>query len=265
MSLVALDWMMTRAEEAGLRFIPTDRKVYREHAHVDDKLYDPRAGLGLFYRWKPRDMAALCGESGAPPAVHLSVLERVAHGTDDYAPGNLAPDATVVITPTGDRAKDQAAGERAKEAMAVLRLAREGDRPLLAKVPGALLVGRLSYYVYLASCLFVVGAASAPDGWGSLAMPWVLAQGAGRLLGGLLTSPVATGLDVLRQLWATPSLLGALLVGFLISYVMSSVADRRMSRVFSQFWHDTQPVLREAFQKARRAGRARQQTRRESA
>jgi hypothetical protein len=259
MSLVALDWMMARAEDAGLRFIETDRQVYREHAHVDDKLYDSRAGLGVFYRWKPRDMAALCAESGTPPVLHLSVLERIAHGTDDYAPGNLAPGAAVAITPTGDPAKDQAAGERAKETATVLQRAEVGGQPLLAAVPRAIFIGRLSYYVYLASCLFVVLAASAPDGWTSLAMPWALAKGAGALVGGLLTSPVATGLGVLRQLWATPSLLCALAVGFLVSYLMSSVADRRMSAVFSQFWHDHQPALRDALKRARRAGLFRSQ------
>jgi hypothetical protein len=250
MSLVALDWMMARAEDAGLRFIETDRQVYREHAHVDDKLYDSRAGLGVFYRWKPRDMAALCAESGTPPVLHLSVLERIAHGTDDYAPGNLAPGAAVAITPTGDPAKDQAAGERAKETATVLQRAEVGGQPLLAAVPRAIFIGRLSYYVYLASCLFVVT---------SLAMPWALAKGAGALVGGLLTSPVATGLGVLRQLWATPSLLCALAVGFLVSYLMSSVADRRMSAVFSQFWHDHQPALRDALKRARRAGLFRSQ------
>jgi uncharacterized protein (DUF2235 family) len=253
MSLVALDWMMARAEAAGLRFIETDRREYREHAHVDDKLYDSRAGLGVFYRWKPRDMAALCEENGTPPVLHLSVLERIAHGTEDYAPGNLAPGAAVAITPTGHPAKDQAAQERAREAATVLKRAEVAGRPLLAAVPRAIFVGRLSYYVYLVSCLFVVLAASAPDGWSSLAMPWALAEGAGALVGGLLTSPVATGLRVLRQLWATPTLLGALAVGFLLSYVMSSVADRRMSAVFSQFWHDRQSDLRAALKRARRA------------
>jgi uncharacterized protein (DUF2235 family) len=253
MSLVALDWMMTKAEAAGLRFIDIDREVYRRHAHVDDKLYDSRSGLGVFYRWKPRDMAALCAENGTPPVLHLSVLERIAHGTEDYAPGNLAPDAAVAITPTGHPAKDEAAWERAKEAATVLKWASVDGDPLLAAVPREVFVGRLSYYVYLVSCLFVVIAASAPDGWTSLAMPWALAKGAGSLIGGLLTSPVATGIGALRRLWATPSLLGALGVGFLVSYLMSSVADRRMSARFSQFWHDHQPDLRDALKKARSA------------
>jgi hypothetical protein len=111
MSLVALDWMIRKAAESGLRVLCSDHTLYREHANVDDKLYNPRAGLGIFYRWKPRDVATMCKENNVPPAIHLSVLERVAHGTEDYTPGNLASDATVVITPTGDPEKDQSASE----------------------------------------------------------------------------------------------------------------------------------------------------------
>jgi hypothetical protein len=97
--------------------------IHHEHANADDKLYDPRAGLGIFYRWKPRDVAAMCQEHNVRPTIHLSVLERDAHGTEDYAPGNLAADARVVITPTGNADKDAVALERARAAESVLRAA----------------------------------------------------------------------------------------------------------------------------------------------
>src|SRR5205085_7436620 len=113
MSLVTLDWMLQKAAARGLRVLSRDREFYHEHTNVDDKLYDPRSGVGLFYRWKPRDMAGICLENNMPPALHLTVLERVAHGTDDYAPGNLAPLANVVFTPTDDPAKDAAVATRA--------------------------------------------------------------------------------------------------------------------------------------------------------
>ena len=88
MSLVSLDWMMEKATHAGLRFLQSDREFCREHLNADDKLYDPRAGLGIFYRWKPRDITALSQKAGIQrPIVHVSALERVAHGTEDYVPG----------------------------------------------------------------------------------------------------------------------------------------------------------------------------------
>ena len=96
MSLVALEWMMRKAEQTVVKARAcdscADRALYYDHANVDDKLYDPRSGLGIFYRWKLRDIAAICRMHHARPAVHLSVLERIAHGTDDYAPGNLPAD-----------------------------------------------------------------------------------------------------------------------------------------------------------------------------
>ena len=100
MSLVALDWMMRNAEDAGLRFNCHDREDYRDHSSSDDKLYDPRAGLGTFYRWKPRDVQQICADHHMGPAkVHISALERLAHGTEDYAPANLPPQALIMYTP----------------------------------------------------------------------------------------------------------------------------------------------------------------------
>src|SRR5262249_13760482 len=114
MSLVALDGRLSEAERPlepapgepataprlrGLRIYPSERQSFRQHASVDDKLYDPRAGSGMFYRWKMRDIAALCAAHNVVPRIHVSVLERIAHGTDDYSPGNLPPNAEVVFTP----------------------------------------------------------------------------------------------------------------------------------------------------------------------
>jgi uncharacterized protein (DUF2235 family) len=84
MSLVTLDWMLRRAMVlAKLRVQPLDLEIFHGHSSVDDKLYDPRAGTGVFYRWAPRDIAKLCAESSTQPKVHLSVVERIAHGTED--------------------------------------------------------------------------------------------------------------------------------------------------------------------------------------
>ena len=105
MSFVALDWMLEEAARAGrplnqhgLRLNKSDRDWFREHASVDDKLYDPRAGAGVFYRWRIRDIGRSARRTTSS-RIHVSVLERIAHGTDDYSPGNLPADAEVVYTP----------------------------------------------------------------------------------------------------------------------------------------------------------------------
>ena len=79
MSLEPLEWMMSEAHAQGLRFVQGDRENYYIHADVNDKMHDPRAGLGIFYRWQPRDVDALRAGIGAGPAlVHRSVFERIA-------------------------------------------------------------------------------------------------------------------------------------------------------------------------------------------
>ena len=105
MSLAPLDWMLAEAERAGepfgengLRLNRAESLYFQQHANVDDKLYDPRQGLGIFYRWKIRNIVKLCRKHGVAPKVHLTAMERIAHGTDDYAPGNLPSSGEVVIT-----------------------------------------------------------------------------------------------------------------------------------------------------------------------
>lgn len=99
LSLISLDWMMTRAEAHGLRFIESERCSYQAHADVGDKLYDSRAGAAVLYRWKPRNVEAICRRNGIdPPKVHCSVYERIALASEGYAPGSVPPDAEVVST-----------------------------------------------------------------------------------------------------------------------------------------------------------------------
>ena len=164
MSFVALDWMLEEASQAGrpfgqhgLRLNRSEREWFREHASVDDKLYDPRAGLGVFYRWRIRDIKAICEAHGVRPRIHVSVLERIAHGTDDYSPGNLPADADVVFTPPPNSANTELAQRRAAGVQRVLATIPGGS--LLNRVKRETAFGELSYYIYLVACLlFLAGA-----------------------------------------------------------------------------------------------------------
>ena len=231
LSLVTLDWMMRQAQhKGGLRLLASDRALYREHANVDDKLYDSRAGTGIFYRWRPRDMEAICAKHGVPPLIHLSVLERLAHGTGDYAPGNISPRAKVVITHADDPTEDPPVLARARAAEAVLHAAHRDGKPLLFRVQPEILIGRISYYVYLVSCTLVLLAACAPNAAGLLRLhPRAFVASA-------------------RRLATSPALLGFLAGGLLLSYAMAVFSARRLSRIFSEFWHDEQPKLRAALE-----------------
>ena len=233
MSLVALDWIMSRAEHAGLRLVAEDRRYYHEHANIDDKLYNPRSGIGTFYRWLPRDIAQLCAASGVRPVLHLSVMERIAHGTDDYCPGNLPPNATVIPTLTRDPARDRPALERAAEAQQVLIASHADGQPLLHQARGAVRIGRLSYRILLLTCLGLIAfAAASSDVPPSYSWSYLFAIG--------------------RRLLLEPAILAALLGGALISFLLASYSDRTILGRFSHFWFMHQQDLRSALKRARR-------------
>ncbi|MEM7503980.1 MAG: DUF2235 domain-containing protein [Pseudomonadota bacterium] len=101
MSLVSLDWMMRKAESSGsksqtaappLRFSRALRQQYADAQNVTDYLYDSRSGLAVYYRYRPRDIGALCREAEVPVVIHRSVTDRIRARTRGYAPGNL-PDS----------------------------------------------------------------------------------------------------------------------------------------------------------------------------
>jgi T6SS, Phospholipase effector Tle1-like, catalytic domain len=237
MSLVALDWLLSEAERPlepaagqtldpaklkGLRICANERQSFREHASVDDKLYDPRSGTGMFYRWKIRDIAALCAHNNVTPKVHASVLERIAHGTDDYSPGNLPSHAEVVFTPP-PKGKDHTLAEgRAKALQRVL--ATIPDRTLLNLVRQWVSIGRASYFLYLASCTV----------------------GAFALYGALSSAAWSHSMD-----YAADAAGVVAVVGLLAAYAMSVLVDSRMESVFSGFWYPKQKELRDGLKHAR--------------
>jgi uncharacterized protein (DUF2235 family) len=258
MSLVALDWMLAQAERGGLRcnakglrFNPDERRGYSEHANVDDKLYDPRAGLGIFYRWKPRDVDKLCRVNGVKPKLHMSVLERIAHGTEDYAPGNLPPATKVVFTEPTNPSHRELLERRAMNLERELAAWKAAHAALPGRVRDAFIVGRLSYYVYLLSFTAVVIAAAGGTTATALLDPVTMLTNIGTLIGGVLTSPFLTAFEVLKKLLATPQLLAGLVGGFALAYFMSLYADERRSNVFSEFWYGRQQTLRDALKQAR--------------
>ena len=113
--------------------------------------------LGMFYRWRTRDIAAMCGAKNVDAKIHVSVLERVAHGTEDYSPGNLPGDAKVIFTPPPNAANAELAERRAAAAQRVLATIPGGT--LLARVRTEMAAGRLWTYIYIVTGLVFLSAA----------------------------------------------------------------------------------------------------------
>ena len=261
MSLVTLDWMMQKAQERDLRILSDDRKNYWEHGSADDKLYDSRAGLGVFYRWKPRDMQKLCEQQKAamPPAIHLSVLERIAHGTDGYSPGSLAPNADVVFTASNDPDPAVAAGQdaavavRAHAAKAAVDAALTRSGSDLEQVRGTVAIGRFAYYLYVLCLLAVVLAASVPAGAGSRRNPWIAVKNAGTPVYDTVTGQWGPVFSSVERLFTDPKLIGTLVAGFAVAGALAYYVDHKRSLVFSRYWHDARQDLRAALKSARSA------------
>ena len=90
MASVALHWMMLRAKQKGLVFEKNAVEKAFEDSHVHGRMYDSRDGMGILYRYHPREIEALCaGRVAGNIKVHSSVMERIEHRTANYAPGQL--------------------------------------------------------------------------------------------------------------------------------------------------------------------------------
>jgi uncharacterized protein (DUF2235 family) len=232
MSLVALDWMMARAEAHGLRFHADVRRLYREGADVNDKRYDSRAGLGVFYRWKPRDVQQLCERCGVTPKIHRSVFERIARGTEGYAPGSLPVRCDVVSTTATSRVRDEIA-----EAVADIFGAAP---PLLRRTPGWRAVGTCGYWLLLFSSV-ALGALTVDQYVAdSLALSHGLRAGAEQLA----DNGLSPGWIIIaaRTAWRHQLTVG----GAALSLVLLVVADQQLDRIYSSFWHSAREKLRAA-------------------
>jgi hypothetical protein len=208
--------------------------------------------LGVFYRWWPRDMRKLCQKqnAGYPPNIHLSVLERIAHGTDGYAPGTLAPEVKVVFTPSGVPEQDQALAVCAKAVNEAVTIAL-ASRAKLEEVGGTIAVGQAAYYIYVVSCLAVIVFAAILKNPGAKLNPWTVAKNAGTLVYDAATGQWGPLWESAKLLVRNSDLLLILLVGFAVAAILAYYVDHVRSRAFSLFWHTSRHQLREALKDAR--------------
>jgi uncharacterized protein (DUF2235 family) len=253
MSLVALDWMMQQASVNDLRFLPEDRELYREHANVDDKLYNSRSGVGIFYRWLPRDMKKLCEAAKVKPSIHISVLERIAHGTEDYAPGNISTRADVVITSTGDSVLDVALLNRAAAVQKVINASSTDS--LLDKVRGQIRLGRLSYVLYVLFVAATVAILAITDA-GPNATALEVLKRLIALIGNVVSLQFGAIYENAKPMLVHPMRPAFLGAGFLLSFALARIVDHTLGSNFSQFWHGEQQKLRLALKTVNDRARA---------
>ena len=98
LSYVSLEWMMTGAQKAGVRFCDELWGDYRALSDENGPLHDSRRGVGGYYRYHPRRIERLTDTDGVKIArtkIHESVLRRIHVGQDGYAPIVPPPDFDV--------------------------------------------------------------------------------------------------------------------------------------------------------------------------
>lgn len=228
MSLVALDWMMRKAEEHGLRFLPQHRVLYRDGTDVDDKMYDPRAGLGMFYRWTPRNVSALCRTNNVTPKVHRTVFQRIARNTEGYAPGSVPPDSTVITSSSPD----------VSEAIRQLVASHHDEgRSLIERERRAHALGAAAYWLMILTslaCVALILSTYYADlqsiaGWRPRAVA-------------MIRTIISTNWFTVtaRTIWNYPWLLA----GAILALWINLQVDRHLDARYSEFWHRLRAPLR---------------------
>ncbi len=99
LSFHSLNWMVDALErkagsQEGLVFSQAALEPFRRSAAASAPMHDSRAGLGNYYRYKPRLVESLSNDRGLQvhvekPSIHHSVLERIRADTQGYSPAGL--------------------------------------------------------------------------------------------------------------------------------------------------------------------------------
>jgi len=169
----------------------------------------------------------------AKPKIHISVFERIANGTDGYAPGNIPYDCDVVTTKPDKSEKDWPSAETIHAIKDLLREGSSAD-PMISPLEEnekTVRSGQRSYRTFLIAT-FVVAFMSVFSFKG---VPLNFSNG-------------AVQWDV--PLWLV-LLIGLALVG---SWVLlwSSRVDARLNSAYSRRWNKHRARLRELFRTDKR-------------
>ncbi|MGH9868497.1 MAG: DUF2235 domain-containing protein [Candidatus Polarisedimenticolia bacterium] len=252
MSLVALDWMMSKAEESGLRFIAPVRDVYGMLRNATDQLYDSRRGLGFYYRYQPRPIQKLCARNATRPTIHVSVLQRLLLSGQPYTPGNLPDDFDLVGTLTRDGAPREGEGPEALRARAqALGRSIHAGKPLLAGARKWIHLRIGTHYACLSFTLLLFVTLlrfRLADPAAAEATTWV------RML---LPAGIAQAVEMLIFQARQHLFLSSLLPALLLAYLLGSVARSRIDSIHGEFWSRVTRELRPAARDTKRMSTAR--------
>jgi len=157
---IPLIWIMSEAKHAGLVFKQHPEASPQTIGHPptaedkDGRLYDPRRGLGGYYRYGPRNLAELGKEllarqgGTAIPKIHETVLQRIKNNAHLYAPKGLPAEYEIVTSSGEVLAPGQNVYENSAQA-----LARANAQE---KVWNTIWQRRIVYFLTVAASVFLI-------------------------------------------------------------------------------------------------------------
>jgi len=233
-----LYWMMNRAKECGLILKKGAIKAVRDAADVSDKMYDSRAGTGVYYRYLPRNIEQLCADNGlAEIKVHASVFDRIILGVQNYAPGFLPANIKIVTTESDAYPPEHTEGQ-INSYQALVKERAEMREPVLHKVNSLMNMRRALYFLFVAfNVVLVYQLISFASTHANIST----ANGAASVIqtgvGGLIPRFLTGTLDVLVSYFQSKPLWGIGLVAtpVLLLYIHRSLKDR-MIRILTGYW-----------------------------
>lgn len=242
-----LYWMMNKAQECGLVFKKGAMEAVRNAADVSDKMYDSRAGAGVYYRYLPRNIEQLCSDNGLERIdVHASVFDRITLGVQNYAPGSLPTNINVVTTKSDKFPPEHSEGQIAAYQALVNERARMRE-PVLRRVNALVDMRRALYFLFvvfngvliyqLVSFSAAQANIPAPEGTAS-----VIQSGVGSLMPKFLTG----ALNILVSYFQAKPFWGiGLVVTPMLMLFLHRNLKNRMIKVLTGFWWSgtSQPAI----------------------
>jgi uncharacterized protein (DUF2235 family) len=241
LSHIPLEWMMRKAEAAGLRFSPLDVERIERGARESGPMHDSRRGFASYYRYQPRKLSARVDPPDPTTIVmrhpdqngrglltsvkiHESVFRRIQAPEHDYAP-IVIPGSYEVVTTSGARVPSPEQDP-------------EGRARRQEWVWNDVWRRRVGYFTTVGLSLFIVAVAfanlmsepSACDGALCILTPVI--ESIGAFLPGFLEAPV-------RALARSPEWVFLAGLGIFLLMRRSGVLQRRIGDGMAELWMES--------------------------
>ncbi|MEN8260422.1 MAG: DUF2235 domain-containing protein [Pseudomonadota bacterium] len=236
---VPLNWMIARAEEQGMVFTEDAKKTFKSTANENAKLYDSRSGVGVFYRYAPRDIAQMCQDNGLKSVnIHIAAFKRIALRSENYAPGQV---------PAFEPAVDDEAniGESPDDQQKLKQMVTQGLTEFAAEYDQSGLVSKrkILHRWFSIATLVLLGVGAMLGGDGAAAQP---PGGVGLVLMKTLqfiTSMIPFGNSIfetfLRPLFQFPLLGFVVFMIPVLLYLVDFFLKRELGRRYQEVWRKT--------------------------